>query len=98
VRRITVLVVAGAAGVAVGSILPLPGRTKVATPLGNGTRISAPAKPAARPPDSRVRQQTGRARRAAEIDTTSPGSGFEQFKAHTFIEADGDLVTFAQEL
>jgi hypothetical protein len=50
VRRITVLVVAGAAGVAVGSILPLPGRTKVATPLGNAARTSAAATPAASPP------------------------------------------------
>jgi hypothetical protein len=45
-----VLVVAGVAGVAVGSILPLPGRTKVATPLGNGTRTSAAARPASRVP------------------------------------------------
>jgi len=43
VRRITVLVVAGAAGVAVGSLLPLPGRTKVATPLGNGAQRLAAA-------------------------------------------------------
>jgi hypothetical protein len=50
VRRITVLVVAGAAGVAVGSILPLPGRTKVATPLGNGARTLAAATPMARAP------------------------------------------------
>jgi hypothetical protein len=32
---------AGAAGVAIGSILPLPGRTKVATPLGNGQTLAA---------------------------------------------------------
>jgi hypothetical protein len=49
VRRITALVVAGAAGVAVGSILPLPGRTKVATPPGNGAWTSAAAAPVARP-------------------------------------------------
>ena len=49
-RRITVLVIAGAAGVAVGSILPLPERTKVAAPLGNGTRTSAAATPAGRAP------------------------------------------------
>jgi len=49
-RRITVLVIAGASGVAVGSILPLPGRTKVATPLGNGAWTSAAATPTARPP------------------------------------------------
>jgi len=45
-----VLVVAGAVGVAAGSILPLPGRTKVATPLGNGTRTSAAGTPAGRVP------------------------------------------------
>jgi hypothetical protein len=45
VRRITVLVVAGVAGVAIGSILPLPGRTKVATPLGNGARALPAVKP-----------------------------------------------------
>jgi len=50
VRRITVLVVAGAAGVAVGSVLPLPGRTKIATPLGNGARTLAAATPMARSP------------------------------------------------
>jgi hypothetical protein len=50
VRRITVLVVAGAAGVAVGCVLPLPGRTKVATPLGNGAWTLAAATPAARAP------------------------------------------------
>jgi hypothetical protein len=50
VRRITVLVVAGAAGIAVGSILPLPGRTKIAMPLGNGARTSAAPTPAARAP------------------------------------------------
>jgi hypothetical protein len=41
VRRITVLVAAGAAGVVLGSILPLPGRTKVATSLENDARTSA---------------------------------------------------------
>ena len=42
--------VAGAAGVVLGSILPLPGRTKVAMPPGNGTRTSAAATPAATAP------------------------------------------------
>ena len=42
------LVVAGAVGVAAGSILPLPGRTKVAAPLGNGAWTSAAAAPVAR--------------------------------------------------
>jgi hypothetical protein len=50
VRRIPVLVAAGAAGIAVGSILPLPGRTKVATPLRNGAPPSAAATPAAKAP------------------------------------------------
>lgn len=44
------LLVAGAIGIAVGSVLPLPGRTKVAAPLGNGARTSAAATPAATPP------------------------------------------------
>jgi hypothetical protein len=47
VRRITVLVTAGAVGIAVGSILPLPGRTNVAAPLGNGARVTAAVAPAA---------------------------------------------------
>lgn len=46
-RRITVLVFAGAAGLAIGSLLPLPGRTKVATPLGGGRTLAA-ATPLAR--------------------------------------------------
>ena len=95
-RRITVLLVAATLGVAVGSVLPLPGRPKVATPLAKGARISAPAKPATRAPDSRVRPQAGGARRSAEIDTTGPGRSFEQFNTHAFIEANGVLETFAQ--
>jgi hypothetical protein len=39
-----------------------------------------------------VRGQSGR--RTAEIDTTGPGFGFEQFKAHDFIEADKVVLTF----
>jgi hypothetical protein len=39
-----------------------------------------------------VRGQSGR--RTAEIDTTGPGFGFEQFKAHHFIEADKVVLTF----
>jgi hypothetical protein len=91
-----VLLVAATVGVAVGSVLPLPGRLKVATPLAKGARISAPAKPATRAPDSRVRPQAGGARRGAEIDTTNPGCGFEQFNTHAFDEANGVLGTFAQ--
>jgi hypothetical protein len=46
VRRITVLAAAGAVGVSVGFSLPLPGRTKIAPPRGNGTPVSAAAAPA----------------------------------------------------
>ena len=81
-RRITVLVIADASGVAVGSILPLPGRTKVATPLGNGAWTSAAATPTARPPA--VPECAGDAN-TTEIDTTGPGLSFVQFKAHDFI-------------
>ena len=81
-RRITVLVVAGAAGVAVGSILPPLGRTKVATPLGKRhPDIGRSLASGQSPRHSRARRQCGRARRAV---MTSSGLGFEQFKAHDF--------------
>ena len=72
----------GAAGVAVGSILPLPGRPKVATPLGKAPGHCPQPRQQAEPLVTRVRRQCGRARHAV---TTSPGLGFEQFKAHDFI-------------
>jgi len=86
VRRITALVVAGAAGIAVGSILPLPGRTNVAAPLGNGTVVSTAAMPAAKTPASApcasdadaidassrsMRQVQGRASSNSKLTTSS---------------------------
>ena len=75
------LVVAGAADVAVVSILPPPGRTKVATPLGKRhPDIDRSLASGQSPRHSRGRRQCGR--RAV---MTSSGLGFEQFKAHDFI-------------
>jgi hypothetical protein len=41
-----------------------------------------------------VRRQRGRDRRAIVIDAAASGLGFEQFKAHDFIEADKVVLTF----
>jgi len=92
VRRITVLVFAGAAGLAIGSILPLPGRTKVATPLGNGQTLAAAA-PLARAPAIPACVGNADALSAASRSTRqAPGSASSNSKLTTLSRLHWDYA------